>query len=272
MLAFVISLDDVVITEFVKSGGQDTLPTYMLGQLRRGVTPEINAISTVFLALSIGIVTVFLLHQQETDLRPHRRRSQQWENKHELETDRDGRRAVAAGCHGRRPRRRRAQHLQLGQLHQPRADQEIRGRATRSRSPSPTIDSNDTALAKIAPGRRRLRHRRAVGQRRSDLDQRRPAAGDRSRPDGEFQERRSEMGRRAVRSGPQIHRAVAVGHDRHVGRTSRSIPATRTPRRSSSIRQPSWSARSMSCPRWATSCTSPSPMSAANPAPATRRC
>ena len=31
MLAFVISLDDVVITEFVKSGGQDTLPTYMLG-------------------------------------------------------------------------------------------------------------------------------------------------------------------------------------------------------------------------------------------------
>jgi hypothetical protein len=33
MLAFVISLDDVVITEFVKSPGQDTLPTYMLGQL-----------------------------------------------------------------------------------------------------------------------------------------------------------------------------------------------------------------------------------------------
>ena len=39
MLAFVISLDDVVITEFVKSGGQDTLPTYMLGQIRREVTP-----------------------------------------------------------------------------------------------------------------------------------------------------------------------------------------------------------------------------------------
>ncbi len=52
MLAFVISLDDVVITEFVKSGGQDTLPTYMLGQIRRETTPEINAIATVFLALS----------------------------------------------------------------------------------------------------------------------------------------------------------------------------------------------------------------------------
>jgi spermidine/putrescine transport system permease protein len=59
MLAFVISLDDVVITELVKSSGQDTLPTYMLGQLRRIVTPEINAISTVFLAISIAMVTLF---------------------------------------------------------------------------------------------------------------------------------------------------------------------------------------------------------------------
>ncbi|MEO6608485.1 MAG: ABC transporter permease [Aestuariivirga sp.] len=59
MLAFVISLDDVVITEFVKSGGQETLPTYMLGQLRRVVTPEINAISTVFLGLSLFLVTLF---------------------------------------------------------------------------------------------------------------------------------------------------------------------------------------------------------------------
>ena len=59
MLAFVISLDDVVITEFVKSGGQETLPTYMLGQLRRSITPEINAIATVFLAFSVLIVTAF---------------------------------------------------------------------------------------------------------------------------------------------------------------------------------------------------------------------
>jgi spermidine/putrescine transport system permease protein len=64
MLAFVISLDDVVITEFVKSGGQDTLPTYMLGQLRRIVTPEMNAISTVFLVLSVLIVTLFFFLNQ----------------------------------------------------------------------------------------------------------------------------------------------------------------------------------------------------------------
>ena len=59
MLAFVISLDDVVITEFVKSAGQDTLPTYMLGQLRRVVTPEVNAISTVLLAISVTLVIAF---------------------------------------------------------------------------------------------------------------------------------------------------------------------------------------------------------------------
>ncbi|MCO6049783.1 ABC transporter permease [Mesorhizobium sp. RP14(2022)] len=68
MLAFVISLDDVVITEFVKSGGQDTLPTYMLGQLRRVVTPEMNAISTVFLAISILIVTVFFFISRKRDV------------------------------------------------------------------------------------------------------------------------------------------------------------------------------------------------------------
>jgi spermidine/putrescine transport system permease protein len=65
MLAFVISLDDVVITEFVKSGGQDTLPTYMLGQIRRFTSPELNAISAVFLLLSIAAVTLFFLASRQ---------------------------------------------------------------------------------------------------------------------------------------------------------------------------------------------------------------
>ena len=61
MLAFVISLDDVVITEFVKTAGQETLPTYMLGQMRRALTPEINAISTVLLVLTLFLLTAFFL-------------------------------------------------------------------------------------------------------------------------------------------------------------------------------------------------------------------
>jgi spermidine/putrescine transport system permease protein len=61
MLAFVISLDDVVITEFVKTPGKDTLPTYMLGELRREVTPEINAISSVLFVVSIMLVGITFL-------------------------------------------------------------------------------------------------------------------------------------------------------------------------------------------------------------------
>lgn len=67
MLAFVISLDDVIITEFVKSGGQDTLPTYMLGQLRRTMTPEVNAISTALLGLTVVLLTAFFLLTRKRD-------------------------------------------------------------------------------------------------------------------------------------------------------------------------------------------------------------
>jgi spermidine/putrescine transport system permease protein len=63
----VISLDDVVITEFVKSGGQDTLPTYMLGQIRRAVTPDVNAISTALLVLTVILLTAFFLLTRKRD-------------------------------------------------------------------------------------------------------------------------------------------------------------------------------------------------------------
>lgn len=61
MLAFVTSLDDVVITEFIKSPGQDTLPTYMLGQLRRSMKPDVNAISTVLLGVTLILLIAFFL-------------------------------------------------------------------------------------------------------------------------------------------------------------------------------------------------------------------
>jgi spermidine/putrescine transport system permease protein len=67
MLAFVTSLDDVVITQFVKSPGQETLPTYMLAQFRRGTTPEINAISTVLLALTVILLIIFVLLTRKRD-------------------------------------------------------------------------------------------------------------------------------------------------------------------------------------------------------------
>ncbi len=67
MLCFVTSLDTVVVTEFVKSGGQDTLATYMLGQIRRQITPEINAISTLLLAFTLILLTASFLLTRKRD-------------------------------------------------------------------------------------------------------------------------------------------------------------------------------------------------------------
>jgi len=61
MLAFIVSLDDVIITLFVSGPGETTLPIYILGQIRRGVTPEVNAVSTVFLGFSVIFVTLIFL-------------------------------------------------------------------------------------------------------------------------------------------------------------------------------------------------------------------
>lgn len=67
MLAFVVSLDDVVISEFLKSPGQDTLPTYLLGQLKRNLTSEIYAISSLLLLISVLIVAgSWLLTRKKT--------------------------------------------------------------------------------------------------------------------------------------------------------------------------------------------------------------
>lgn len=61
MLSFVISMDDVVITVHVSGPGEETLPLYLIGQLHRGVTPEINAMSTLFLLASLILVTIFFI-------------------------------------------------------------------------------------------------------------------------------------------------------------------------------------------------------------------
>jgi spermidine/putrescine transport system permease protein len=67
MLAFVVSLDDVVISDFLKSPGQETLPTYLLGELRRNLTSEIYAISSLLLLISVLVVAgSWLLTRKKT--------------------------------------------------------------------------------------------------------------------------------------------------------------------------------------------------------------
>jgi putrescine transport system permease protein len=50
LLAFTLSLDDVVLASFVSGPGATTLPVYLFSQLRLGMTPEANALAVVFLA------------------------------------------------------------------------------------------------------------------------------------------------------------------------------------------------------------------------------
>ncbi len=57
LLAFTLSLDDLVIASFATGPGATTLPMKIYSQVRLGVTPEINAISTIM----IGFVTIGVL-------------------------------------------------------------------------------------------------------------------------------------------------------------------------------------------------------------------
>jgi spermidine/putrescine transport system permease protein len=58
ILAFVTSLDDFLISFMVSSAGTTTLPVYVYGMMRLGVTPEVNAISAILLVVSAALALV----------------------------------------------------------------------------------------------------------------------------------------------------------------------------------------------------------------------
>ena len=63
LMAFTLSLDDYLITVFTKGIREQTMPIYIYSLVRRGVTPEINALSTALLLGSIGLVGLSLTAQ-----------------------------------------------------------------------------------------------------------------------------------------------------------------------------------------------------------------
>ncbi|MCB0101712.1 MAG: ABC transporter permease [Anaerolineales bacterium] len=66
LLAFTLSLDDFVITFFTNGPGSTTLPIYVYGLLRRIITPQVNALSTVWiLAVFIAVVLLQWLQNRE---------------------------------------------------------------------------------------------------------------------------------------------------------------------------------------------------------------
>ena len=57
LLAFTLSLDDLVIASFTSGAGASTLPMVIFSKVKLGVTPEVNALAT----LVIGLVAVAVL-------------------------------------------------------------------------------------------------------------------------------------------------------------------------------------------------------------------
>ncbi|MEM7237743.1 MAG: ABC transporter permease [Pseudomonadota bacterium] len=73
LLAFVISLDDFIITNFVKGAGVETLPTAIFGAVKQGIKPNIMAISTCMLLVSILFVTLSYVVSRLGDTQRQRR-------------------------------------------------------------------------------------------------------------------------------------------------------------------------------------------------------
>ena len=64
LLAFTLSLDDFLVTAFTAGTASPTMPLYIYSLVRRGVTPEINALSTVLLVASMGLIVGSLVLQR----------------------------------------------------------------------------------------------------------------------------------------------------------------------------------------------------------------
>jgi spermidine/putrescine transport system permease protein len=64
LLAFTLSLDDFVITFFTAGVGSTTLPLRIYSMVKLGITPEINAVSTLMLAASMSLVVLSLFLQR----------------------------------------------------------------------------------------------------------------------------------------------------------------------------------------------------------------
>ena len=66
LLAFIISLDDLVITYFISGVGSTTLPVFIYSIMRRGIKPEINAIATLMIVVSLLVAGAGLYFRSKT--------------------------------------------------------------------------------------------------------------------------------------------------------------------------------------------------------------
>lgn len=70
LLAFTLSLDDLVIASFVAGPGSNTLPMVIFSKLKRGVTPDVNALATIIIVLvSIGVIAAWWIMRRNEQRR-----------------------------------------------------------------------------------------------------------------------------------------------------------------------------------------------------------
>jgi spermidine/putrescine transport system permease protein len=67
MLAFTLSLDDFIVSFFTGGAGSTTLPVLIYSSVKRGVSPEINALSTLLiLASTLATIVVTFIQKSPT--------------------------------------------------------------------------------------------------------------------------------------------------------------------------------------------------------------
>ena len=64
LLVFTISIDDYVVTSFVAGVGATTLPLQIYSMVKVGVTPQVNAVSTLLLLVTVVMIVVAQRLQQ----------------------------------------------------------------------------------------------------------------------------------------------------------------------------------------------------------------
>ena len=62
-MAFSLSLDELIITSFLADAGTTTLPMKVYSMMKKGISPEINALTTIIFAVSMGCILIFLIRE-----------------------------------------------------------------------------------------------------------------------------------------------------------------------------------------------------------------
>ena len=66
LIAFTLSIDDFIISFFVAGPNSTTLPLYIYAMVKRGISPEINALSTLLMFATISLIVLRRFYSRST--------------------------------------------------------------------------------------------------------------------------------------------------------------------------------------------------------------